>query len=106
MEEKPPQSSKAIGQTRLGPELPGDLVTTDTGALLSNGTGEKDFSIDECVIGLSKKLVGRASAVFGTWTSRNVFRRPSSWEALKAEEKKKRLEAGGGQASDKMRGTA
>jgi nucleoside triphosphate diphosphatase len=56
------------------------------------------FSIDEVLERLSKKLVDRHPHVFGNVkaeTSSDVLR---NWEALKAEEKKKRLEAGGGKA--------
>ena len=51
------------------------------------------FSIDEVLERLSKKLVDRHPHVFGdvkAETSADVLR---NWEALKAEEKKKRLEA-------------
>jgi MazG family protein len=57
------------------------------------------FSIDEVLERLSKKLVDRHPHVFGNVkaeTSSEVLR---NWEALKAEEKKKRLEAGGGKAA-------
>ena len=57
------------------------------------------FSIDEVLERLSKKLVDRHPHVFGNVkaeTSSDVLR---NWEALKAEEKKKRLEAGGGKAA-------
>jgi MazG family protein len=59
------------------------------------------FSIDEVLDRLSNKLVDRHPHVFAdakAETSSDVLR---NWEALKAEEKKKRLEAGGGkQAKD------
>src|SRR5579864_9515663 len=57
------------------------------------------FSIDEVLERLSKKLVDRHPHVFGNVkaeTSADVLR---NWEALKAEEKKKRLEAGGGKSA-------
>jgi MazG family protein len=57
------------------------------------------FSIDEVLDRLSKKLVDRHPHVFGDVkadTSLEVLR---NWEALKAEEKKKRLEAGGGKSA-------
>jgi len=57
------------------------------------------FSIDEVLDRLSNKLVERHPHVFGevkAETSSDVLR---NWEALKAEEKKKRLEAGGGKAA-------
>jgi MazG family protein len=59
------------------------------------------FSIDEVLDGLANKLVGRHPHVFGAVkaeTSSDVLR---NWEALKAEEKKKRLEAGGGKSAKK-----
>jgi MazG family protein len=57
------------------------------------------FSIDEVLERLSKKLVDRHPHVFGdvkAETSSDVLR---NWEALKAEEKKKRLQARAGQAA-------
>jgi nucleoside triphosphate diphosphatase len=57
------------------------------------------FSLDEVLDRLSNKLVDRHPHVFGdvkAETSSEVLR---NWEALKAEEKKKRLEAGGGKAA-------
>src|SRR5262252_4803256 len=60
---------------------------------------EKRFSIDDVLDALSNKLVARHPHVFGNVkaeTSGDVLR---NWEALKAEEKKKRLEAGGGKAA-------
>jgi ATP diphosphatase len=59
----------------------------------------KEFSIDDVLDRLSKKLVDRHPHVFGdvmAETSADVLR---NWEALKAEEKKKRLEAGGGKSA-------
>jgi nucleoside triphosphate diphosphatase len=58
------------------------------------------FSIDDVLDRLSNKLVDRHPHVFGdvkAETSSDVLR---NWEALKAEEKKKRLEAGGGKAAE------
>ncbi|HZQ67515.1 MAG TPA: nucleoside triphosphate pyrophosphohydrolase [Terriglobales bacterium] len=60
---------------------------------------EGTFSIDEVLDRLSNKLVARHPHVFGdvkAETSSDVLR---NWEALKAEEKKQRLEAGGGKAA-------
>jgi MazG family protein len=60
------------------------------------------FSIDDVLDRLSSKLIDRHPHVFGSVkadTSADVLR---NWEALKAEEKKKRLAAGGGKrAKDK-----
>ena len=60
---------------------------------------EKRFAIGDVLDRLSDKLVRRHPHVFGdvsVETSADVLR---NWEALKAEEKKKRLEAGGGKAA-------
>jgi len=60
---------------------------------------EGTFSIDEVLDRLSNKLVERHPHVFGdvkAETSSDVLR---NWEALKAEEKKKRVEAGGKSAN-------
>jgi len=56
---------------------------------------QNTFSIDEVIDGLCKKLIDRHPHVFAdvkAETSSEVVR---NWEALKAEEKKKRLEASG-----------
>jgi MazG family protein len=61
---------------------------------------EDTFSIDQVLDRLSQKLVDRHPHVFGdvkAETSSDVLR---NWEALKAEEKKKRLEAGGGKGRE------
>jgi len=61
---------------------------------------QKTFSIDDVLDRLSDKLVRRHPHVFGdvkAETSSEVLR---NWEALKAEEKKKRLETGGGKAAE------
>ena len=61
---------------------------------------ENSFSIDQVLDRLSQKLVDRHPHVFGdvkAETSSVVLR---NWEALKAEEKKKRLEAGGGKSAE------
>src|SRR3954467_7770841 len=60
---------------------------------------EKHFSIDDVLDRLSSKLVGRHPHVFGdvkAETSGEVLR---NWEMLKAEEKRKRLEAGGAKSA-------
>jgi MazG family protein len=57
------------------------------------------FSIDEVLDRLANKLVDRHPHVFGdikAETSSDVLR---NWEAFKAEEKKKRLQAGGGKSA-------
>ena len=61
---------------------------------------EGHFAIDDVLDRLSNKLVDRHPHVFGDVkadTPADVLR---NWEALKAEEKKKRLEAGGGKKAD------
>jgi len=66
-------------------------------AQMANEQGS--FSINDVLDRLSNKLVDRHPHVFGNVkaeTSSEVLR---NWEALKAEEKKKRLEAGGGKAA-------
>ena len=60
---------------------------------------ENQFAIDDVLDRLSTKLVNRHPHVFGdvtAHTSADVLR---NWEALKAEENKKRLEAGAGTAA-------
>lgn len=60
---------------------------------------ENRFSIDEVLEQLASKLVGRHPHVFGDVkadTAADVLR---NWEALKAEEKKQRLAAGGGKSA-------
>jgi ATP diphosphatase len=57
------------------------------------------FSIDDVLEKLSAKLIGRHPHVFGdvqAETSSEVLR---NWEAIKAQEKKKRLAAGGGKSA-------
>lgn len=59
------------------------------------------FSIDDVLDRLSNKLVNRHPHVFGDVeanTSAQVLR---NWEAIKAQEKKQRLEAGGGKSAKK-----
>src|SRR5213079_636310 len=53
------------------------------------------FSIDDVLDRLSSKLVDRHPHVFGDVTAETSADVLRNWEALKAEEKKKRLEAGG-----------
>jgi len=61
---------------------------------------EQRFSIDDVLDRLSNKLIDRHPHVFANVsaeTSADVLR---NWEALKAEEKKKRLAAGGGKSAN------
>jgi MazG family protein len=57
---------------------------------------EGHFSIDDVLDRLSSKLVDRHPHVFGEVKADTPAEVLRNWEALKAEEKKKRLEAGGG----------
>jgi len=57
---------------------------------------EKHFSIDDVLDRLSNKLVDRHPHVFGEVKADTPAEVLRNWEALKAEEKKKRLESGGG----------
>ncbi|HET8825283.1 MAG TPA: nucleoside triphosphate pyrophosphohydrolase [Terriglobales bacterium] len=60
---------------------------------------EQTFSINEVLERLSTKLVNRHPHVFGDVTAETSADVLRNWEALKAEEKKKRLEAGGGKSA-------
>ena len=80
------------------PELTGELGDLLLQVLFYSEMAQEQgtFSIDDVLDRLSKKLVDRHPHVFGdvkAETSSDVLR---TWEALKAEMKKKRLEAGGG----------
>jgi ATP diphosphatase len=57
------------------------------------------FSIDDVLDRLSDKLVHRHPHVFGDVTAETSADVLRNWEALKAEEKKKRLEAGGAKSA-------
>jgi MazG family protein len=61
---------------------------------------EKHFSIDDVLDRLSNKLVDRHPHVFGDVKADTPAEVLRNWEALKAEEKKKRLDAGGGKKAD------
>ena len=60
---------------------------------------ENRFSIDDVLDRLSGKLIDRHPHVFGDVTAETSADVLRNWEALKAEEKKKRLEAGGGKSA-------
>lgn len=60
---------------------------------------EQRFSINEVLNRLSSKLINRHPHVFGKVTAETSADVLRNWEALKAEEKRKRLEAGGGKAA-------
>ena len=59
---------------------------------------EDKFAIDDVLDRLSNKLVNRHPHVFGDVEARTSADVLKNWEAIKAEEKKKRLESGGGKA--------
>jgi MazG family protein len=60
---------------------------------------EQRFSIDDVLDRLSDKLIGRHPHVFGDVKAETASAVLRNWEALKAEEKKQRLSAGGGKAA-------
>ena len=60
---------------------------------------EHRFSIDDVLDRLSNKLVHRHPHVFGDVTAQTSADVLRNWEALKAEEKKNRLESGGGKSA-------
>ena len=83
-------------------ELPGELGDLLLQVLFYSQMAKEDgtFSIDDVLDGLSNKLVNRHPHVFGdvqAETSAEVLR---NWEAIKAIEKKKRAEAGGGKKAE------
>jgi MazG family protein len=83
-------------------ELPGELADLLLQVLFYAQMAKEDgnFTIDDVLDRLSRKLIDRHPHVFGdvkAETSSEVLR---NWEALKAEEKKKRLEAGGGKKTE------
>lgn len=61
---------------------------------------EGHFAIDDVLDRLSNKLVDRHPHVFGDVKADTPAEVLRNWEALKAEEKKKRLEAGGAQKAE------
>jgi nucleoside triphosphate diphosphatase len=91
---------EAIDQ-RDWPELAGELGDLLLQVLFYSQMAKEQgtFSIDDVLDRLRDKLVGRHPHVFGDVkadTSSEVLR---NWEVLKAEEKKKRLAAGGGKTA-------
>src|ERR1022692_3439105 len=86
------------------PELTGELGDLLLQVLFYSemASEEGHFSVDDVLDRLSDKLVDRHPHVFGDVkadTSAAVLR---NWEALKAEEKKKRIEAGGGKNAENI----
>src|ERR1017187_8382396 len=89
---------------RHWPELTGELGDLLLQVLFYSemASEEGHFSVDDVLDRLSDKLVDRHPHVFGDVkadTSAAVLR---NWEALKAEEKKKRIEAGGGKNAENI----
>lgn len=76
-------------------ELPGELGDLLLQVLFYSemAAEKKHFSIDDVLDRLSKKLVDRHPHVFGDVTAETSAEVLRNWEALKAEEKKKRAEA-------------
>ncbi|HET9698807.1 MAG TPA: nucleoside triphosphate pyrophosphohydrolase [Terriglobales bacterium] len=62
---------------------------------------EERFSIDDVLDRLSNKLINRHPHVFGDVEAKTSAEVLKNWEAIKAQEKKKRLEAGGGKSAPK-----
>src|ERR1700739_471352 len=63
------------------------------------------FSIDEVLDRLSTKLIDRHPHVFGDVEAATASEVVRNWEAIKAEEKKKRLFDRGGEVGEKLSGT-
>ena len=82
-------------------ELPGELGDLLLQVLFYSemAAENKRFSIDDVLDRLSNKLIDRHPHVFGDVTAATSAEVLRNWEALKAEEKKKRLETGGGKAA-------
>jgi nucleoside triphosphate diphosphatase len=82
-------------------ELQGELGDLLLQVLFYSQMAQEDgrFSIGEVLDRLSDKLVRRHPHVFGDVTAETSADVLRNWEALKAEEKKKRLGAGGGKSA-------
>jgi ATP diphosphatase len=82
-------------------ELRGELGDLLLQVLFYSQMAREDskFSIDDVLDRLSSKLVNRHPHVFGSVTAETSADVLRNWEAIKAEEKKQRLEAGGGKAA-------
>jgi MazG family protein len=85
-------------------ELVGELGDLLLQVLFYSEMAQEDgkFTIDQVLETLSNKLINRHPHVFGdvvAETSGQVLR---NWEAIKSEEKKKRLEQGGGQSAEEI----
>jgi nucleoside triphosphate diphosphatase len=86
-------------------ELPGELGDLLLQVLFYSemAAENKRFSIDDVLDRLSSKLVDRHPHVFGNVTAESSAEVLRNWEAIKAEEKKKRLEAGGGNSAKEQK---
>jgi MazG family protein len=81
-------------------ELPGELGDLLLQVLFYSEMAQEEnrFSINDVLDRLSTKLISRHPHVFGDVTAETSADVLRNWEALKAEEKKRRLAAGGGKA--------
>jgi MazG family protein len=86
-------------------ELPGELGDLLLQVLFyaQMAKEQNTFSIDEVIDRLSNKLIDRHPHVFGNVKADTPSDVVRNWEALKADEKKKRLEAGGGSSAGEAR---
>jgi len=86
------------------PELTGELGDLLLQVLFYSEMANEEghFSVDDVLDRLSNKLVDRHPHVFGDVKADTPAEVLRNWEALKAEEKKKRLEAGGGKKAEKV----
>jgi len=86
-------------------ELPGELGDLLLQVLFYSemAAGDKRFTIDDVLDRLSNKLVDRHPHVFGDVTAETSAEVLRNWEAIKAEEKKQRLEAGGGKSAKEQK---
>lgn len=82
------------------PELAGELGDLLLQVLFYSEMAQEQgtFSIDDVLDRLCTKLIDRHPHVFGDVKADTPSEVVRNWEALKAQEKKKRLEAGGGKA--------
>jgi MazG family protein len=83
------------------PELASELGDLLLQVLFYSGMAQEQgtFSIDDVLDRLCSKLVGRHPHVFGDVKAETPAEVVRNWEALKAQEKKHRLESGGGKAA-------
>lgn len=86
-------------------ELPGELGDLLLQVLFYSemAAENKHFSIDDVLDRLSNKLVNRHPHVFGSVTVETSGEVLRNWEAIKSDEKKKRLEADGGKSAKEQK---